>query len=121
MVLGTDGGDPGARARGAAVAPSHGGGARGGELLTDASSELVFPLLPAFLAALGASNAFIGLVEGAAELVASVLKYATGLAADRLPRLKPLVLAVLRGVRRTGKSPPAHCAGGLRCDPATRN
>jgi MFS family permease len=62
-------------------------------LFTDASSEAIFPLLPAFLATLGASNAFIGLVEGAAELVANVLKYATGLVADRRARLKPLVLA----------------------------
>jgi MFS family permease len=61
--------------------------------LTDASSEAIFPLLPAFLATLGASNAFIGLVEGAAELVANVVKYATGLLADRRARLKPLVLA----------------------------
>ena len=30
-------------------------------LLTDTSSEAIFPLLPAFLAVLGASNAFIGL------------------------------------------------------------
>lgn len=62
-------------------------------LLTDASSEAIFPLLPAFLATLGASNAFIGLVEGAADLVANVLKYATGVVADRRARLKPLVLA----------------------------
>ena len=62
-------------------------------LLTDASSEAIFPLLPAFLAGLGASNAFIGLVEGAADLVANVLKYVTGLLADRRARLKPLVLA----------------------------
>ncbi len=61
-------------------------------LLTDASSEAIFPLLPAFLTVLGASNAFIGLVEGAADLVANVLKYATGLLADRRARLKPLVL-----------------------------
>jgi MFS family permease len=62
-------------------------------LFTDASSEAIFPFLPAFLVTLGASNAFIGLVEGAAELVANVLKYLTGLLADRRPRLKPLVLA----------------------------
>jgi MFS family permease len=62
-------------------------------LLTDASSEAIFPLLPAFLTTLGASNAFIGLVEGAADLVANVLKYLAGLAADRRARLKPLVLA----------------------------
>jgi hypothetical protein len=47
-------------------------------LLTDVSSETIFPLLPAFLTALGATNAFIGLVEGAADLVANVLKYLTG-------------------------------------------
>jgi MFS family permease len=61
-------------------------------LLTDTSSEAIFPLLPAFLTGLGASNAFIGLVEGAADLVANVLKYAAGLLADRRARLKPLVL-----------------------------
>jgi len=61
-------------------------------LFTDVSSEAIFPLLPAFLATLGASNAFIGLVEGAADLVASVLKYLTGLLADRRARFKPLVL-----------------------------
>ncbi|HET9552089.1 MAG TPA: MFS transporter [Anaeromyxobacteraceae bacterium] len=62
-------------------------------LLTDVSSEAIFPLLPAFLATLGATNAFIGLVEGAADLVANLLKYLTGLAADRRARLKPLVVA----------------------------
>jgi MFS family permease len=61
-------------------------------LFTDTSSEAIFPLLPAFLTTLGASNAFIGLIEGAAELVANVLKYLTGLIADRRARLKPLVL-----------------------------
>src|SRR5512138_3114352 len=62
-------------------------------LFTDASSEAIFPLLPAFLVSLGATGAFIGLVEGAAELVASALKVVTGVVADRRARLKPLVLA----------------------------
>lgn len=62
-------------------------------LFTDISSEAIFPLMPAFLVALGASNAFIGLVEGAAELVASILKYQMGRVADRRARLKPLILA----------------------------
>jgi MFS family permease len=62
-------------------------------LFTDASSEAIFPLLPAFLVSLGASGAFIGLVEGAADLVASVLKIVTGVVADRRARLKPFVLA----------------------------
>ncbi|MDO9173149.1 MAG: MFS transporter, partial [bacterium] len=61
-------------------------------LLTDTSSEAIFPLLPAFLASLGASNAYIGLIEGAAEFVANLLKYLTGLVADRRARLKPLIL-----------------------------
>jgi MFS family permease len=62
-------------------------------LFTDVSSEAIFPLLPVFLTTLGASNAVIGLIEGAAELVANVLKYVTGRVADRRPRLKPLILA----------------------------
>lgn len=61
-------------------------------LFTDVSSEAIFPLLPLFLTTLGASNAIIGLIEGAAELVANVLKYLTGLIADRRTRLKPLIM-----------------------------
>jgi len=61
-------------------------------LLTDLSSDAIFPLLPAFLVSLGATNAFIGAVEGAADLVANVLKYVAGRLADRGGRLKPLVL-----------------------------
>lgn len=61
-------------------------------LFTDVSSEAIFPLLPVFLTTLGASNAVIGLIEGAAELVANVLKYLTGLIADRRARLKPLIM-----------------------------
>jgi hypothetical protein len=38
---------------------------------TDVSTELVYPLLPVFLTAtLGASMAFVGLVEGIAESTA---------------------------------------------------
>jgi MFS family permease len=63
-------------------------------LLTDASSEMIYPLLPAFLTGiLKASPAFLGLVEGLAEAVASLLKIASGLLSDRLPRRKPLVVA----------------------------
>ena len=61
-------------------------------LFTDVSSEAIFPLLPVFLTTLGASNAIIGLIEGAADLVANVLKYLTGLVADRRARLKPLIM-----------------------------
>ena len=33
-------------------------------LLTDVGGEMIFPLLPAFLASLGAGPAFLGLLEG---------------------------------------------------------
>ncbi len=52
-------------------------------LLNDASSEMIYPLLPLFLAQLGASVAFIGLIEGIAETTASLLKLGSGWLADR--------------------------------------
>ena len=63
-------------------------------LLTDVSSEMIFPLLPAFLAARlpGSAPLLLGLMEGLADLVASVLKFQSGRWADRSRRLKPLVL-----------------------------
>jgi MFS family permease len=60
---------------------------------TDIGTEMVFPLLPMFLVGtLGASVAYIGLVEGAANTVASLLKLASGFIADRTSRRKPLVV-----------------------------
>ncbi|HRG98509.1 MAG TPA: MFS transporter [Polyangiaceae bacterium] len=61
--------------------------------LTDVGSEMIFPLLPAFVASLGASPAFFGLVEGLADAVASLLKLAAGALVDRAPAKKPFVLA----------------------------
>jgi MFS family permease len=62
-------------------------------LLTDASSEMIYPLLPAFLTGtLKAGPAFLGLVEGAAEALASGLKLAAGWLSDRAPRRKPFVV-----------------------------
>ncbi len=63
-------------------------------LLTDASSEMIYPLLPAFVTGvLRAGPAFLGVVEGLAEAVAALTKLAAGGLADRLPRRKPLVVA----------------------------
>lgn len=63
-------------------------------LLTDISSEMIYPLLPAFMSGvLGASALSIGAMEGSAEAVAALLKYASGWWSDRLPRRKPLVVA----------------------------
>jgi len=53
-------------------------------LLNDVSSEIIYPLLPAFLAlSLGASPFAIGLIEGFAESVASLLKLVSGYLSDR--------------------------------------
>jgi MFS family permease len=61
--------------------------------LNDASSEMIYPLLPLFLTGtLGASTAFLGLIEGAAESAASLLKLASGWLADRTGRRKPLTM-----------------------------
>jgi MFS family permease len=62
-------------------------------LFTDASSEMIVPLLPAFLAALGASGTMMGLIDGVAETTSALLKLASGLFADRVRRRKPLVVA----------------------------
>ena len=63
-------------------------------LLTDVSSEMIYPLLPVFLGTvIGASPAFIGVIEGAAESTASLLKLASGWWSDRVRRRKPLVVA----------------------------
>ena len=62
-------------------------------LLNDAASELIYPLLPVFLAAtLGASPAIIGLIEGVADGLASILKYFSGSISDRQQRRKPWVV-----------------------------
>jgi MFS family permease len=62
-------------------------------LFTDVGTEMIFPLLPVFLTeVLKAGPAYIGLVEGAADTVSSLLKLASGVIADRVPRRKPLVL-----------------------------
>ena len=63
-------------------------------LLTDLSSEMIYPLLPVFLSTvLGAGPLAIGAIEGAAESVAALLKLASGWWSDRLSRRKPLVIA----------------------------
>lgn len=66
----------------------------GVSLLTDVASEMTYPLLPLFLTGvLGASAMTLGVIEGAAESMAALLKLASGWWSDRLRRRKPLVLA----------------------------
>ncbi len=62
--------------------------------LTDASSEIIYPLLPIFLTSvLGASATAVGAVEGAAETTSALLRLASGWWSDRIRRRKPLVVA----------------------------
>jgi len=58
----------------------------------DVGSEMIFPLLPVFVTSLGAGPAFLGLVEGLADAVSSLLKLVSGYVADRLGHNKPLVI-----------------------------
>jgi len=62
-------------------------------LLTDLSSDMIYPLLPAFLAiTLGAGAVGLGAMEGAAETTAALLKVGSGKLADRFRVRKPLVV-----------------------------
>ena len=72
-------------------------------LLNDVASEAIYPLLPFFLTTvLGATAVSLGLIEGAAEAVSSVLKVVSGRLSDRWRRRKPIVVAgySLSGVAR---------------------
>jgi MFS family permease len=63
-------------------------------LFTDTASEAVYPLMPLFLVrAIGASALSIGVIEGAAEAVNSVLRIVSGQLSDRWRARKPFVLA----------------------------
>jgi MFS family permease len=62
-------------------------------LLTDISSEMVYPILPVFLVStLGASPAILGLIEGVAESSASLLKVFSGYFSDRRKSRKPFTI-----------------------------
>lgn len=63
-------------------------------LLNDTASELIYPLLPVFLSTtLGATPVVIGLIEGVADGLASILKYFSGAISDRRQKRKPWVVS----------------------------
>jgi MFS family permease len=95
--------------------------------LTDVSSEMVFPVIPLFLSTvLGAGKEVIGLIEGVADSIASLMDIFFGYWSDRSGRRKDFVVAgyglssvlkaglvfasawqhilVIRGAERIGKS-----------------
>jgi MFS family permease len=60
----------------------------------DVSSEMIYPLMPLFLAnVLGINKSMIGLIEGIAEATASLLKVFSGWLSDRLGQRKNLMIA----------------------------
>src|SRR4051812_34523752 len=55
---------------------------------------MIFPLLPLFLTTtLGVGAATLGIIEGSADAMASVLKLVSGRLSDRVGRRKPFVVA----------------------------
>jgi MFS family permease len=62
-------------------------------LFNDFASEMVYPLLPAFVTrTLGGGPLLLGVLDGASELTSSVVKWASGRLADRLGWRRPLIL-----------------------------
>ncbi|MCR4373628.1 MAG: hypothetical protein NUW22_02145, partial [Acidobacteria bacterium] len=62
-------------------------------LLTDSASEAIYPLLPVLLQGMGATALTLGVIEGSAEAVASLMKVWSGRVSDRLARRQPIILA----------------------------
>ena len=62
-------------------------------LFTDAATEIIYPLLPVYLSrVLGASATSLGIIEGVAEGVNSLLKIASGWVSDRRRERRPIVI-----------------------------
>jgi MFS family permease len=60
-------------------------------MFTDISSEMIYPLIPAFLVSIGANKTVVGLIEGIAESTASVFRIFFGRLSDRLGKRKIFV------------------------------
>jgi len=65
---------------------------------SDISSEMVYPIIPLYLVnVFGATPAIVGVIEGIAESLASILKVFSGHIADKYNRKKPLAFAGYSG------------------------
>lgn len=63
-------------------------------LLNDASSDMIYPLIPLFLTkTLGASYLTVGIIEGIAESTASLMKVFSGWLSDKLKQRKSITVA----------------------------
>jgi MFS family permease len=61
-------------------------------LFTDASTEMIYPLIPVYVAALGSGAIILGIIEGVAETTAALLKLAGGIISDKTGKRKILVI-----------------------------
>lgn len=61
-------------------------------LFNDFASEMVYPLLPAFITSLGGGPTLLGALDGASDLTSAALKWLSGRWADRTGWRKPLIL-----------------------------
>ena len=73
-------------------------------LFTDAVTEMIYPLLPVYLSrVLGAGALSLGIIEGVAEAINSLLKVVSGAASDRWTRRRPIVIG---GYALSSMAPP---------------
>ena len=76
------------------VVPAQVKGLSAVSLLNDFASEMVYPLLPAFITrTLGGGALALGALDGAADLTASLLRAISGRWADRPGWQRPLIVA----------------------------
>ncbi len=61
-------------------------------LFTDAATEMIYPLIPMYVAALGSGALLLGVIEGVAETTAALLKLISGIISDKVGKRKLLVL-----------------------------
>ena len=61
-------------------------------LFNDFASEMVYPLLPAFVIGLGGNAMVLGALDGGADLAAAVMKWIGGRLSDRPGWRKPLIV-----------------------------
>lgn len=61
-------------------------------LFTDAASDMIYPLVPVFVAMLGSGALVLGVIEGVAETTAAMLKLASGIISDKIGKRKLLVV-----------------------------
>jgi len=65
-------------------------------LFTDAASEMIYPLVPVYIAALGSGAILLGVIEGVAETTASMLKLISGIISDKIGKESCLFLSAIQ-------------------------